>query len=79
MKGLFGLMAIGLIMVIIGIGTKTEWVFYAGAVILPLIALWAGLFNEEIDTPIKTALVGISGFMMAAIILLFSGVSLLSY
>jgi len=68
-SGLFLAVAFGLLLVVIGLGSGTEEVFFTGAFILPVALLWGGLFPVEESTPIRVTLLAISGLLLAAIIL----------
>lgn len=75
MRELFGAVAVGLLLLVIGIGTGTEWVFYAGAFILPLALLWGGLFKSEQNTPVRVALLAVAGLLIAVTMQLFGAIS----
>ena len=67
-SGLFIAVALGLLLVVVGLGSGTKGVFFAGAFILPLALLWGGLFSADESTPLRVTLLAISGILLAAII-----------
>jgi len=75
MKELFGAVALGFLLLVIGIGTGTEWVFFAGALISPLALLWGGLFKSEESMPIRITLLAIGGLLMVVTTQLFGAPS----
>jgi len=71
MRELLGAVAVGFLLLVIGIGTATEWVFFAGAFVSPLALLWGGLFKSEESMPIRITLLAIGGLLMVVTTQLF--------
>jgi hypothetical protein len=69
---LFGVMLLGLLLIIIGLNVETDEVYYAGAFILPAALLWAGLFLKEESSGMRITLLAVGGYLIAS---LLSGVS----
>lgn len=65
---LFGVMLLGLLLVIIGLNVESDEVYYAGAFILPGALLWAGLFLKEESTGIRITLLAVGGYLIASLL-----------
>ncbi len=78
MKEMFGAVALGLLLLIIGTSTGTEWVYRVGSFVLPLALLWGGLFKSEESLPVKVTLLAIGGLALVSILQGFGGVSISS-
>ena len=60
--------AVGLLLIVIGVGTRNEGVTLAGTFILPLALIWGGFFLEEQSLPVKVTLLAIGGLIIVALI-----------
>lgn len=79
MQEMFGAVAVGFLLLVIGNGTGKEWVFLVGGLISPLAFLWGALFKSEGSLPVKITLLAIGGLLMVATTQLFGGASLSSF
>ena len=65
MKEMFGGVALGLLLLVIGAGAGNEGVTLVGVFILPLALLWGGLFKAGQSMPLKLTLLAIAGVLLA--------------
>lgn len=64
----FGVMLLGLLLVIIGLNVESDEVYYAGTFILPAALLYAGLFLKEESSGIRITLLAVGGYLIASLL-----------
>lgn len=69
---------LGLLLIIIGIGAESDWVFLIGALIMPIALFWGGLFLQAENLSMRIAMVAVAGAIAAATILSCGGSALIS-
>ena len=60
---------LGLLLIIIGIGAESCWVFLIGALIMPLVLFWGGLFLQDLPLPMRITMMAIAVVVVAATIM----------
>ena len=60
---------LGLLLIIIGIGAESCWVFLIGALIMPLVLFWGGLFLQDLPLPMRIAMLAVAVVVVAATIM----------
>ena len=60
---------LGLLLIIIGIGAESCWVFLIGALIMPLVLFWGGLFLQDLPLPMRIAMLAVAVIVVAATIM----------
>jgi hypothetical protein len=68
---------LGILLIIIGIGTESDWVFLIGTLITPIALFWGGLFLEGQTLAMRIAMVAVGGFIVGAIVHSGGGLSYL--
>ena len=65
---MFGVMLLGLLLVVIGLDRSNSVIYYIGAFFLPAAFIWGGLFLNEENIKIRITLLAIGGFLIAALL-----------
>ena len=60
---------LGILLIIIGIGVESCWVFLIGTLVMPLVLFWGGLFLEDLALPMRITLLAIAVIVVAATIM----------
>ncbi|HEY41078.1 MAG TPA: hypothetical protein G4O18_04365 [Dehalococcoidia bacterium] len=69
---------LGILLIIIGIGTESDWVFLIGTLIMPIVLFWGGLFLQGENLAMRIAMVAVAGAVVAATILSCGGSTIFS-
>jgi hypothetical protein len=77
LQALFLGVVLGILLVIIGIGTDSEWVYLIGALIMPIVLFWGGLFLEGQALAMRIAMLAVGGFIAGLIVSSGGGLSYL--
>jgi hypothetical protein len=78
MQAVFLGVILGILLIIIGIGASSEWVFLIGTLVVPVVLLWGSLFLQEESLPMRIAMLAVVGVSIAATILSVGGWSFTS-